>query len=356
MGQWEKRSLSGTPLFAAANSGKGFFSFYKDVFDRRGLERRYLIKGGPGTGKSYLLRSVAEYAHAKGKAVEYYRCSSDPDSLDGIVIDERIAVLDATAPHSVEPELPGARDEIVNLGAFWDADALAVHAEEIAALTEKKSECYRRAYRFLAACDHLYADNRALILPHVRHAKLQGAVARRLECIPRGRGYSLLPGLCDAIGMKGRVHLDSYEQWAKKLYVIEDHHDTGALFLRALLTRGMEKECAMRVSYHPIHVGEPDAVYFCDTGDCFVIANGELPEGKSMTRINMKRFVDAEGVREVRSKLRMNGRMYEALLGSAEEALGEAGKHHFDLERIYAAGMDFDAENRFVRSFCEKIL
>ena len=356
MGRWEKKSLPTKPLFAASNSGKGFFSFYEDVFNRASIERRYLIKGGPGTGKSHLLRAVADYATAGGRRVEHYRCSSDPDSLDGIVIDGKIAVLDATAPHAVEPDLPGARDEIVNLGAFWDAEALAAHNAKIAALTESKRACYRRAYRFLEACDGVYGVNRALMLPLVKHEKLQRTVERRLGEIPRGRGASILPGLTDAVGMKGSVHLDSYEVLAKKLYIIEDCHDTGTLFLRALLTGGLQRACAMRVSYHPIHVGEPDAVYFSDTGDCFMIGKGSAPDGKDVTHINMKRFVDTEGVRGIRTKLRMNGRLYDALLGSAEEALREAGEHHFALEQIYVACMDFDAQNRFVRSFCERIL
>ncbi len=356
MGKWEKKSLSGTPLFAAANSGRGFISFYEDVFGAKDIEKRYLIKGGPGTGKSHLLRCVAEYAEQKGKKVAYYRCSSDPDSLDGIVIDKRIAVVDSTPPHSIEPILAGVRDEIVNLGDFWDVAALAARKEEIAVLNEKKSSCYRSAYRFLAACDDLYAVNRSIVLPYVKHDKLEAVVARRLGRIPRGSGFSLLPGLSDAVGMKGSVHLDSYEQRAKKLHVIEDFHETGALFLRALLTGGMHRDCPMRVSYHPIHVGEPDAVYFCDSGDCFVIAKGETPDGKELSRINMKRFVDVDALRVDRVRLRMNARMYDALLGSAEEALHDAGKHHFELEQIYASCMDFEAQNGFVKAFCERIL
>lgn len=356
MGKWEKRSLVGAPLFAAANSGRGFVNFYDDVFDNSRIQTRYLIKGGPGTGKSHLLRRVAQYAEQQGRSVMCYRCSSDPDSLDGIVIDESIALIDSTAPHSVEPTLVGARDRIVNLGDFWDADALSEHREEIATLAEKKSACYRRGYRFLAACDEVYEVNRSLVLPYVKHEKLAAAVSRRLSRVPRGNGFRLIPGLSDAVGMKGSVHLDSYEQRAERLYVIEDFCDTGTLFLRALLTGGAQKEMPMRVSYHPIHLGEPDAVLFCDTGECFVIARDEQTCQKAAARINMKRFLDVEGLRGVRTRLRMNGRLYDALLGSAEEALQKAGEYHFELERIYSAHMDFAAQNRFIESFCLKIL
>ena len=48
------------------------------------------------------------------------RCSSDNNSLDGIVIPKlKIAILDGTA-HVVDPVFPGVVDEIINLGQFWD--------------------------------------------------------------------------------------------------------------------------------------------------------------------------------------------------------------------------------------------
>ena len=42
-------------LFAAVNSGEGFKSFYDDIFSSKKLLRRYLIKGGAGSGKSTLM-------------------------------------------------------------------------------------------------------------------------------------------------------------------------------------------------------------------------------------------------------------------------------------------------------------
>ena len=41
--------------FAAVNSYRGFESYYQDMFGA--AERSYIIKGGPGTGKSYFTAS-----------------------------------------------------------------------------------------------------------------------------------------------------------------------------------------------------------------------------------------------------------------------------------------------------------
>ena len=47
--------------FCAANSGKGFISFFDSILDEKN-KMVYYIKGGPGCGKSTLMRRIAEKA------------------------------------------------------------------------------------------------------------------------------------------------------------------------------------------------------------------------------------------------------------------------------------------------------
>lgn len=341
------------PLFAAANSGRGFVSFYDAVFDRKEILRRYIVKGGPGTGKSSFMRELAAYAEEQGMSVEYYRCSSDPDSLDGIVIDRRIAVMDGTAPHCVEPRTAGARDEIVNLGEFWDADRLAQHYNEIVCYSTLKSNAYEKSYRFLSAALEVSEINRSLIEPFVLEEKLKGAVERQLRSIPKGDGFDVRVGLIDSIGMKGSVRFDTYEAQAERVLVIDDCYGIAPRYLSHLIEGARKKECAIRVSYHPLEPTVPDAVLFEESGVCFVI--GEPCEGKVDGRINMKRFISSERLGEIKCEYRLNRRLYEALIESAKDALREAGRYHFELEKIYVSCMDFVSQKKFLRSFCQKI-
>ena len=67
----------------------------------------YLIKSGPGCGKSTLMKRLAQAAEQQGQPIEKIHCASDPDSLDGVVfLQKHAAILDATAPHVVEPDAP----------------------------------------------------------------------------------------------------------------------------------------------------------------------------------------------------------------------------------------------------------
>ena len=108
--------------FAAANTTDGFVSYYDGIFGK--LKKLYVIKGGPGTGKSRLMREIGASAEEKGDNVEYFYCSFDPASLDGIIINHTCAVIDGTAPHVYEPRIPGARDETVDLSCFWNSKVL----------------------------------------------------------------------------------------------------------------------------------------------------------------------------------------------------------------------------------------
>ncbi len=355
MDQTKKKTAreEGISLFAAANSGRGFVSFYDGVFDRPELSRRYILKGGPGTGKSGFMRRIAACAEERGRGVRYYRCSSDPDSLDGIVVDDRLAVLDGTAPHAVEPKFPGARDELVNLGAFWDSEALLARYGEIEALDKQKSACYAKAYRYLSAATELEELNGEIVRPYVLWDKMRAAAHRILRSLPEGEGFDLLPGLQSAIGMRGRVRLDSYERMAGCLYAVDDCYGIGAMFLSCLIDEAMKKRQPISVSYEPLMPDRPDGVFLRSLGDCFLCgASGEtLPDG----RIRMRRFLNPDFPPDSKARIRMNRRLSEAMILEAETTLSEAGRVHGRLEEIYGACMDFSLLDTFTKEFCQRI-
>ena len=355
--------FSALPLFAAANSRKGFVSFYGDIFSNSHIERRYIVKGGPGTGKSSFLRRVADDAVKRRCSVEYYRCSSDPSSLDGIVIDGRISVIDGTAPHSADTELAGARDEIIDLGAFWNSHALYKSRKTIEKIAEEKRKYYAEAYRFLSICG-IYSDiNTSLTDSAVKGDKLSASARRSVNNIEEIFGKKkkracgrLQAGLKSSVGMSGCVSLDSYERAALRLHVIDDCYKTGHLYLAVIINEALLRGFSLRVSYDPIEINFPDAVCFLDTGDCFVIGGKCAVEAglRINSRVNMKRFVSSEELRTIREEWRFNEKAYNSALNSACESLARAGERHFDLEKIYVKAMDFDAQNEFCEAFLRK--
>ncbi len=136
--------------FLGANSRDGFASLYRHFPGDDGAYL-HILKGGPGTGKSGFMRRIGAAAEARGLEVHYVLCSGDPDSLDGVYLPARkLAWVDGTAPHSLEPRCFGADGEYLNLGRFCRTPLAAIDRERVCALNRQYQALYREVYRLLA--------------------------------------------------------------------------------------------------------------------------------------------------------------------------------------------------------------
>lgn len=133
-------------MFPGGNTSQGFYSYYDNII-RPDANRIFVIKGGPGVGKSTLMRSIGETMLNLGYDVEFHCCSSDNGSLDGVCIPEiGVAMLDGTAPHVVDPKNPGAVDEILNLGEFWDEEEIRKNKNGVLTTNRRIGRFFGMAY------------------------------------------------------------------------------------------------------------------------------------------------------------------------------------------------------------------
>lgn len=147
--------------FLGGNTSKGFFSYYDYLADSENFNKIFIIKGGPGTGKSTTMKEVGSWGEKKGFDVDYIHCSSDPNSLDGVIIkDIGVAMVDGTAPHIVDPRNVGVVESIVNMGDFWDESKLKEKKDEIISLNKQISKYFNQAYNYLEAAGKLMPGNR----------------------------------------------------------------------------------------------------------------------------------------------------------------------------------------------------
>ena len=97
--------MPNTQYFLGGNTPSGFYSLYHQLSDPARMRALYIIKGGPGSGKSTLMRRVERHVQAAGLETEQVLCSGDPDSLDAVMIPGlRAALVDGTAPQGVVPK------------------------------------------------------------------------------------------------------------------------------------------------------------------------------------------------------------------------------------------------------------
>ncbi|MDK2880358.1 MAG: hypothetical protein PWQ99_133 [Clostridia bacterium] len=88
-------------FFPGGNTCRGFYSFYDNIIDEKAAHI-FVLKGGPGVGKSTFMKKIAAELLELGFDLEYHWCSSDSESLDALVVPALgVALLDGTAPHRV---------------------------------------------------------------------------------------------------------------------------------------------------------------------------------------------------------------------------------------------------------------
>lgn len=143
--------------FPGSNTPQGFVSFFPYILSQNEANKIYSIKGGPGTGKSSFMTRVGKHLADQGLDVEFFHCSSDPHSLDGICIPSlKVAMVDGTAPHVVDPIHPGAVDVILNFGTLWDEEKVRSNRESIIECSTKIGQTFKKAYFYLASAKSIY--------------------------------------------------------------------------------------------------------------------------------------------------------------------------------------------------------
>ena len=148
-------------FFLGATTPAGFKGYFAPLRREPGMQL-VLLKSGPGCGKSTLMKRLARAAQDKGEPIQRIHCASDPDSLDGVVfLRQKRAIIDATAPHVVEPEAPGADERVLSLYHTIDADALHPHKDEVTALFARNQLLRSRAARYVASAGSLQAVSKS---------------------------------------------------------------------------------------------------------------------------------------------------------------------------------------------------
>lgn len=178
-------------FFLGSNTKRGFVPLFDRLKDPLNGHRFYILKGGPGSGKSTLMKRIAKTLEEHKHYIEYMPCASDPDSLDAIYDhDAQIVIVDGTAPHTLDPDNPGAYDMIINLGDAWMGEKIKPYKREIISLNHEISKCHKMATACIKSAAALLDHNRMIAgeyLNYVAIGKLVQTITGKLaDSLPEG--------------------------------------------------------------------------------------------------------------------------------------------------------------------------
>lgn len=332
--------MTGRHMFAGVNTPCGFYSRFDSIMEENTKNRKIFIKGGPGTGKSTLMKKICERADKEKFDFEVFHCSADSDSLDGVYIpDLNTAIIDSTAPHNCDPVYPGIGGEIFNVGDCIKTEILRENAEATEFFTMKKQRAYKKGFEFLSAALPLIEN---MISEYEASADIRGIYDESEKLISRLLGYSKEKGTgkCRELFMSA-ITGDGYVNFAdtvfKGSYLISIKGAYGAhVILRRLaeacISKGLDITkfyCPMQPDCKEEHLIIPDLGVCLTTYDYYVHVTGD-------------EVIDLDGYISFNPSSGNIQDFNDTLIGKAIDCFQDAKVSHRFIESFYIPAMDFD--------------
>ena len=322
--------------FMGCNSQNGFYSLFGQFTRPEEGWRCILIKGGPGTGKSTLMKRVIKLALQRGQPVEEIHCSSDAASLDGVILPrQKTVLLDATPPHALEPQFPGAVEQPFSLCGCWDEE-------------------------YLSGAGALLGEVRRLAAETLNWEKIEHYVQRLAarELPDRGKPGSEALRLLSAVTDRGVILFhETISTLCERIICLEDPCGAAAA---ALLPR-LRDEAVAR-GYHviscpcPLSPEKLDHLLIPEAGLAFVTSNSLHRVPLAGRAIHAQRFTDdGSAIKSRRVRIRFLQKTAATLLRQAELAIAEAHRRHDELEQYYIEATNFAEVDRLAEGLLKKL-
>lgn len=343
-------------MFPGALTSSGFFHLHENIIgeDRNML---YIIKGMPGGGKSSMMKEIGERAFKKGYNIEYHHCPSDPSSVDGIVIDDlKIALVDGTSPHVIEPKYPGLTDKIVDLAKFIDNSSLKLYKEEIFNAKSKNKFAYEKAFSYFKSSKIIFE-----LLERERNNNINKNGINKLSCDLQERIFNGETFSIDNISFRNR-HLFSaaytpegfvdytstiLDGIKNRYYLKGDSSTEKTTLFKWIINRANLLEYHIEIFYNPMIPSEISTVIIKEL-NTIISTSGEI-KNYIYTLIDLNEYLKAKDLEE-------SLQVYNMLIERGVEALSGAKSNHGILETSYKRCIDYESIDGIREEIWKEIL
>lgn len=343
-------------FFLGALAPGGFTGWFAEAAACPG-QTPWLIKAGPGCGKSTLMRRLLERDATNclrdGSFAERLHCSSDPASLDGVRLSDAGAlVLDATAPHTLDCVYPGVNERVISLYDTLNNDFLYQHRDEIRLLGRRHAWLMRQGTAHWALACAVLNRRRTLAAEMLDREKLD-AFTRRLARRTMPHRPAVKPGrqehrLLSAPTPEGlTIFYDTIPQLAHRtLYAIQDPRGMlSGIMLEQLAEYARHNGYDAYLCHCATDQRERlDHLFIPSLGLGFVTSNPWHPmQFASQRNIHASRFASASPNAAQRRLSAYHKRLADGLITRTCAAQSAAKSVHDALESYYVRAADFSA-------------
>lgn len=336
--------------FLGGNTPQGFYSHFDNLIHPRRTRRLYIIKGGPGTGKSSFMRSVAQRFHEHEYDVEAFHCSSDPESLDAVRIPAlEVAWVDGTAPHVIDPKYPGIVDDILDFGEYLDSALLFERRAQIFEIQTEVSHGFQTAYRYLRAAKSVLENIAAANTRAVSHGRLNAKIQSVVSATFGHRAPSDVTGrirhlFASAITPVGPVHyLPSLMDSVSKRVIVTGEPGVGkSTLLSAVANAAVAHGFDVELFHCPMSPETVDHLIIPKLDVAFITSvEPHTYDDPDATHINLNEFRDYHTVKRNEQMSAEAWELFWQVLHLAVTTLARTKEIRDVLEGYYVEAMDF---------------
>jgi hypothetical protein len=329
------------------NTPEGFHSFYQYLPHK--AEEVFIIKGGPGTGKSTFMKRIAEKGINQDLNVELHWCSSDNNSLDGIVIpDRKIAILDGTAPHTTDPIYPGVIEEILNFGKCWDKEILKKHKNKIVKLTREIKNYFEMTYLYLHLAKKPFNKEKSYIENNLNNRLIGEKINELIQKIfasttnhsTLGRERHLFG---TGITPEGHVNFLKQPNINKNYLLLGPAGSGKSKIINHIGKTAIQKGHNVLFLHCSFEPDKLDGVIINSNNTAVLDASEPhtITQDKTTQVINTDNLLSNKITNNKNIRLELN-QIYTKMLNQALDYLSKAKSTHDELEKYYIDSMDFD--------------
>ena len=341
--------LNSVKFFLGANTPDGFYSLFDELYNPYTDWQMYVIKGGPGSGKSTLMKAVADEAEKRNLFVERIPCSSDPMSLDGVIIpDIKVAIADGTSPHVVEPVFPGVCEHIVDLSKCWDTEKLKKDTAKIKMISMTNSAAHKKCVKYMKAAKLLDSETDKYTEKALIDEKAERFVSRIFNSeITPTENFTTKNRFISALSPLGiTVMNETISEYCDNIICIKDSYDVSPIIVEKIVNEAVNRKINMivcRCPMDPLH--KIEHVIFPDLR-LGVFTSNTYHTIKGTRTVSSSRFIDKNIINKHKNSIGFIKKAKEEMINEAVNSLKAAKSAHDILESYYIDAMDFDKVNK----------
>jgi len=358
------KTITPVSFFFGANSRKEYTSLFSSAYDKKADGMHYILKGGPGTGKSTLMKKLAIELEKKGYFVERGYCSADPNSLDMVIAPEiNFSILDGTSPHTFDATYPGVTESVINLGVAWDKKYLNEYKTAIINLSDENKRLHKKASEYITLVSKLQLEAMKYCDRITDREKVKNYM-ERLCCreIPTRKNTergTLNKRFLSAVSPDGvDVKYETVVALSEKIITVEDEFSAVSPFIAEYISAyALENGYDVYQCYCPLfpnmkieHIIIPQlkTAIFTQNSYHYSIDDGER-------LVHATRFYDKDTFNANKEKLALQKRAKRELIDEAVKKLSIAKDIHDRLEEYYIKATDFDVINEMGEKILKSI-